>query len=67
MVGLVLNYILGCEACELRFCTMRLYFKHRFIYQPTSEHLYFLLLCKSIFGVFVLIIIKLWKKTLVVT
>ena len=33
MLGSVLHYTLGCEACELPFCTMKLYCKHHFIYQ----------------------------------
>ena len=33
MVGSVLHYTLGCEVCELHFCTMQLSYKHHFIYQ----------------------------------
>ena len=32
MVGSVLHHILGCEACELHFCTNWLYYKPHFIY-----------------------------------
>ena len=40
MVGSVLHYILGCEACELHFCTMRLYCKHHFFNQNlTGSHI----------------------------
>ena len=47
---------------------MRLYYKHHFIYKknslvPMSEHLYFSLLCLSIYGVFVLEISKIWLKS----
>ena len=49
MVSSVLHYILGCEACELHFCTMRPYCKHDFIHQTlTGSHIrafVFLLLC----------------------
>ena len=31
MVGSVLQHILGCEACELQLCTIRLYYKPHFI------------------------------------
>ena len=33
-----LHYILDSEACELHFCTMRLYIKHHFIYH--KDHLF---------------------------
>ena len=40
MLGLVLHHILGCESCELHFCTMRLYYKHYFIYlKLTGSHI----------------------------
>ena len=32
MIGLVLHYILSYKACEMHFCTMRLYCKHHFFY-----------------------------------
>ena len=36
----VLNHILGCEACELQFCTIRLYYKPHFIYlKLTVSHI----------------------------
>ena len=32
--------ILGCEACEFHFCTVRLYFEHHFDYQKfTGSHI----------------------------
>ena len=36
MAGSVLHYILDWEACEFHCCTMRLYWKHRFIYQKLT-------------------------------
>ena len=40
MVGSVLHHILGCEACELQFCTIRLYYKPHFIYlKLTVSHI----------------------------
>ena len=60
---LSLHYILGCEACQLHFCTLRLYFKHHFIYIYiiTGPHIrvfvFYIVMLKH-FGVFVLVIIK---------
>ena len=40
MAGSDLHYILGWEACDFHCCTMRLYWKHHFIYQKlTGPHI----------------------------
>ena len=40
MVGSILHHILGREACELQFCTIRLYYKPNFIYlKLTVSHI----------------------------
>ena len=68
MVGSVLFYILGCEACELHFLAMRLYFKYHCIYLKLTGSLIraFVFHCyaEAFLGVFVLVIIKYGKKAL---
>ena len=55
MIGSVLHYIMGCEACQLRFCTIRLYFKHYFIYRhPTDSH-------TSAFVFFIVVLMHFWS------
>ena len=56
MVDSVLHYILGWEACEFLWCTMRLCCKHHFIYQKlTGSHirafLFFIVMLKHVWSI----------------
>ena len=65
MVDSVLHHILECEANELQFCTIRLYYLYHFFLSKThfshiSAFAFFIVMLKHFFGVFVLDIIKIW-------
>ena len=67
MDGSVLHYILGWEACEFHCCTMRLYWKHHFIYQKlTGSHITYICIfncyAEAFFEYFFLLLTKYGKK-----
>ena len=57
--------ILGCGACELHFCTVRLYFEHHFIYKKlTGSHIEawvsFIVMLKHFLGLCIIITLCGW-------
>ena len=58
---------IGLEACELHFCTMRLYCKRTFIYRKLigsqiRAFVFFIVMLEYFFGVCVLVIVKIMVK-----